>query len=92
MQVPEPEFEGQTKTRLGNPEVRKIVEGIVTQVSISPEAYNMYASIAYLMLWSCLAASTARAHSEMPWKTCWSCNMHLQATYLMPAVPVHLGM
>ena len=32
MQVPEPEFEGQTKTRLGNPEVRKIVEGIVSQV------------------------------------------------------------
>ena len=32
VQVPEPEFEGQTKTRLGNPEVRKIVEGIVTQV------------------------------------------------------------
>ena len=32
VQVPEPEFEGQTKTRLGNPEVRKIVEGIVSQV------------------------------------------------------------
>lgn len=28
-QVPNPEFEGQTKTRLGNPEVRKIVEGVV---------------------------------------------------------------
>ena len=33
LQVPEPEFEGQTKTRLGNPEVRKIVENIVAQVS-----------------------------------------------------------
>lgn len=32
LQVPDPEFEGQTKTRLGNPEVRKIVEGIVSQV------------------------------------------------------------
>ncbi len=32
LQVPEPEFEGQTKTRLGNPEVRKIVENIVAQV------------------------------------------------------------
>ncbi|KAK9808822.1 hypothetical protein WJX72_004299 [[Myrmecia] bisecta] len=31
VKVPEPEFEGQTKTRLGNPEVRKIVEGIVAQ-------------------------------------------------------------
>ena len=27
--VPQPEFEGQTKTRLGNPEVRKVVEGVV---------------------------------------------------------------
>eukprot|EP00891_Asterochloris_glomerata_P001635 jgi/Astpho2/1635/fgenesh1_pm.00030_%23_3_t len=31
VKVPEPEFEGQTKTRLGNPEVRKIVENIVAQ-------------------------------------------------------------
>ncbi len=30
--VPNPEFEGQTKTRLGNPEVKKIVEGVVAQV------------------------------------------------------------
>ena len=29
LQVPNPEFEGQTKTRLGNPEVRRIVEGVV---------------------------------------------------------------
>ena len=34
VQVPEPEFEGQTKTRLGNPEVRKIVETIVSQVML----------------------------------------------------------
>lgn len=27
--MPNPEFEGQTKTRLGNPEVRKVVEGVV---------------------------------------------------------------
>jgi DNA gyrase subunit B len=30
VKVPEPEFEGQTKTRLGNPEVRQIVDTIVT--------------------------------------------------------------
>jgi len=30
VKVPEPEFEGQTKTRLGNPEVRTIVDTIVT--------------------------------------------------------------
>jgi DNA gyrase subunit B len=29
VKVPNPEFEGQTKTRLGNPEVRKVVEGVV---------------------------------------------------------------
>ncbi len=33
VQVPQPEFEGQTKTRLGNPEVRKIVESAVSQVA-----------------------------------------------------------
>ena len=30
VKVPAPEFEGQTKTRLGNPEVRKIVDGVVS--------------------------------------------------------------
>ena len=29
VRVPDPEIEGQTKTRLGNPEVRKIVDGVV---------------------------------------------------------------
>lgn len=29
VKVPEPEFEGQTKNRLGNPEVRGIVDSIV---------------------------------------------------------------
>ena len=33
-QVPNPEFEGQTKTRLGNPEVRKIVDNIVCAVRV----------------------------------------------------------
>jgi DNA gyrase subunit B len=31
VKVPEPEFEGQTKTRLGNPEVRHIVDAIVQE-------------------------------------------------------------
>lgn len=30
--MPEPEFEGQTKTRLGNPEVRVAVDAIVTDL------------------------------------------------------------
>lgn len=33
VKVPNPEFEGQTKTRLGNPEVRKIVERVVSEVN-----------------------------------------------------------
>ena len=32
MKVPDPEFEGQTKTRLGNPEVRQIVDGILSDM------------------------------------------------------------
>ncbi len=31
VKVPEPEFEGQTKTRLGNPEVREIVDSVVKE-------------------------------------------------------------
>jgi DNA gyrase/topoisomerase IV subunit B len=34
--VPDPEFEGQTKTRLGNPEVRKIVDACVARVRLQP--------------------------------------------------------
>jgi DNA gyrase subunit B len=30
VKVPEPEFEGQTKTRLGNPEVRQIVDSVLS--------------------------------------------------------------
>uniref|UniRef100_A0A0A9F8Z1 DNA topoisomerase (ATP-hydrolyzing) n=1 Tax=Arundo donax TaxID=35708 RepID=A0A0A9F8Z1_ARUDO len=31
VKVPDPEFEGQTKTRLGNPEVRRLVEQSVQE-------------------------------------------------------------
>ena len=33
VKVKDPEFEGQTKTRLGNPRVRKIVDQIVSEVT-----------------------------------------------------------
>ena len=36
VRVPSPEFEGQTKTRLGNPEVRKLVDGVVAAVRPRP--------------------------------------------------------
>lgn len=35
VKVPNPEFEGQTKTRLGNAKVRRIVDQIVSEVSLS---------------------------------------------------------
>ena len=41
-QVPNPEFEGQTKTRLGNPEVRKIVDGIVASVCCQPKLLRCF--------------------------------------------------
>jgi DNA gyrase subunit B len=31
VKVPDPEFEGQTKTRLGNPEVRTLVDSVVSE-------------------------------------------------------------
>ena len=45
--VPQPEFEGQTKTRLGNPEVRRVVEGVIgEQISEHLEFYpSVLASI-----------------------------------------------
>jgi DNA gyrase subunit B len=30
IKVPEPEFEGQTKTRLGNPEIRQLVDSVAS--------------------------------------------------------------
>ena len=47
MQVPEPEFEGQTKTRLGNPEVRQAVDAVVGEKLLTffewnPQAYSEY--------------------------------------------------
>ena len=49
-QVPEPEFEGQTKTRLGNPEVRKIVEGVVSQVSNTACPHSLPSQLATTLL------------------------------------------
>lgn len=39
VKVPAPEFEGQTKTRLGNPEVRRVVDGVVA--AAAGEALDM---------------------------------------------------
>jgi len=40
--VPNPEFEGQTKTRLGNPEVRKVVENAVGSGAQNVAGYGCF--------------------------------------------------
>jgi DNA gyrase subunit B len=40
VKVPEPEFEGQTKTKLGNPEVRRIVDDVVHQKLLEVFEWN----------------------------------------------------
>ncbi len=42
VKVPEPEFEGQTKTRLGNPEVRQIVDSYVGEAFTTFLEWNPY--------------------------------------------------
>ncbi len=76
MQVPEPEFEGQTKTRLGNPEVRKIVDACVAKVG------NL--SCALLLLHVCILSAHHLAESAHA--RCLRCAHHVS---LMPLQ--HLG-
>ena len=40
VKVPEPEFEGQTKTRLGSPEVRQIVDSVVSDALFTLFEWN----------------------------------------------------
>lgn len=49
VKVPEPEFEGQTKTKLGNPEVRRIVDDVVHQKLLEVFEWNpKVGGVAYL--------------------------------------------
>jgi DNA gyrase subunit B len=57
VKVPAPEFEGQTKTRLGNPEVRKIVDNAVS--SCVAEALEMQPNILGTVLSKALQAYKA---------------------------------
>ena len=65
VKVPEPEFEGQTKTRLGNPEVRQIVDSIVTDklntfFDFNPNILGLIISKALDAQAAALAAKAAR--------------------------------
>lgn len=65
VRVPDPEFEGQTKTRLGNPEVRKIVDGVVAKevgaaLELDPRAFNAIIGKAMQAFKAAEAAKRAR--------------------------------
>ena len=58
VKVPEPQFEGQTKTKLGNSEVKSIVETIVGE---ELQAYlEQYPAVAKKIIEKCLRAAEAR--------------------------------
>jgi DNA gyrase subunit B len=58
VKVPEPQFEGQTKTKLGNPEVRTIVESIVSQALA--DFLERHPQDARLIINNCLLTQKAR--------------------------------
>ena len=58
IKIPDPQFEGQTKTKLGNPEVRGAVEGVVFEAL---EAFlEENPSLAKTIIEKALTASRAR--------------------------------
>ncbi|KAJ1283251.1 hypothetical protein BS78_03G114200 [Paspalum vaginatum] len=65
VKVPSPEFEGQTKTRLGNPEVRRIVEqslqeNLTEYLELHPDVLDSILSKSLNALKAALAAKRAR--------------------------------
>ncbi|KAG1358726.1 DNA gyrase subunit B, chloroplastic/mitochondrial [Cocos nucifera] len=65
VKVPNPEFEGQTKTRLGNPEVRRVVEQCVQEqlteyLELHPDTLDSILSKSLNALKAALAAKRAR--------------------------------
>lgn len=65
VKVPNPEFEGQTKTRLGNPEVRKVVDQSIQEylteyLELHPDVLDSILSKSLNALKAALAAKRAR--------------------------------
>ncbi|KAI4300888.1 hypothetical protein L6164_034215 [Bauhinia variegata] len=65
VKVPNPEFEGQTKTRLGNPEVRKVVDQSIQEylteyLELNPDVLDSVLSKALNAFKAALAAKRAR--------------------------------
>lgn len=65
VKVPNPEFEGQTKTRLGNPEVRRVVDQCVQEhlteyLELHPDTLDLILSKSLNALKAAMAAKRAR--------------------------------
>jgi len=58
VKLPDPQFEGQTKTKLGNPEIRTMVESVVSEKLSQFLEENP--SVAKIVMDKCLSASRAR--------------------------------
>jgi DNA gyrase subunit B len=67
VKVAEPEFEGQTKTRLGNPEVRHIVDSVVCDALQTLFEWNpaVFGAICNKALAAQAASMAAKAAREM---------------------------
>lgn len=67
VKVPEPEFEGQTKTRLGNPEVRVIVDSVLCDALQTIFEWNpaLIGAICNKAMAAQTAAIAAKAAREM---------------------------
>ncbi|KAL6783970.1 TOP3 [Auxenochlorella protothecoides x Auxenochlorella symbiontica] len=67
VQVPSPEFEGQTKTRLGNPEVRRVVDGVVAGEAAAAleEQPGTLAAVVSKALQAARAADAAKKAREL---------------------------
>ena len=67
VKVPEPEFEGQTKTRLGNPEVREIVDTVIKDALTTLFEWNptVLSDIGNKAMQAQAAAAAAKAAREM---------------------------
>ncbi len=70
--MPEPEFEGQTKTRLGNPEVRQAVDAVVGEKLLTffewnPQVHTvntfMHANTKSGYIYPCLQYTSAYIHT-----------------------------
>lgn len=67
VKIPEPQFEGQTKARLGNPEARTVVENIMTEVF--DEFLEKNPSDARKILEKCILSAKARKAAKIARET-----------------------